>query len=137
MAVRGPFVVAFAGLAGLATLTSACVPGRIYTHIHGPLSTNFHETPVYSPTQKGRESDVKHLSIPLIKIDLSLDLMWNSNAIGDIARLQGIEEIYYADLERLSILGIWNQYTVHVDGRPADKGASGAPETSPKPGAGG
>ena len=127
MSVRGPFAVAFAALVGLAGLTSACVPGRIYTHIRGPLSTNFHETPVYSSKQKGRESDVKHLSIPLIKIDLSLDLMWNSNAIGDIARHQGIEEVYYADLERLSILGIWNQYTVHVYGRPSEKAADADP----------
>ena len=114
-------------LVALATSVPGCVPGRIYTHIHGPLSTNFNRTPVFSGDQKGRESDVKHLSIPLFKIDVSVDLMWNSNAIGDIARNQGIEEVYYADLERLSILGIWNQYTVHVYGKPAEKASSAEP----------
>ena len=34
-----------------------------------------------------------------------------------IAKENGIETIYYADLETLSILGIWNQYTVHVYGK--------------------
>jgi len=41
----------------------------------------------------------------------------DSNAIGDIARKNGINTLYYADLETLSVLTIWRQYTVHVYGQ--------------------
>jgi len=48
-----------------------------------------------------------------------VDIVWDSNAIGDIARAQGIDEIYYADMETLSVVfGIWSQRTVHIYGKP-------------------
>jgi hypothetical protein len=47
----------------------------------------------------------------------TIDVMWSSNAIGDIAKKNGIETIYFADLEVRRILYIWNQYTVHIYGK--------------------
>ena len=44
-------------------------------------------------------------------------MLWDSNGIGDIARKNGLEAIYFADLETFSILGIWSQYRVHVYGK--------------------
>ncbi|MGB3966979.1 MAG: hypothetical protein WBO45_09615 [Planctomycetota bacterium] len=44
-------------------------------------------------------------------------MLWESNGIGDIARKIDLAEIDFADLERLSILGIWTQEWVHVYGR--------------------
>ena len=81
--------------------------GRIYTHKVEPLHSNFSET--LNQRIHG-DSDIKHL-------EYYVDIRWSSNAIGDIAKENGIETIYYADLETLSILGIWNQYTVHVYGK--------------------
>jgi len=46
-----------------------------------------------------------------------VDVLSDSNAIGDIAKQNGIETVYFADLETMSILIIWNQYTVHVYGQ--------------------
>jgi len=81
--------------------------GAIYTHITTPLDINLSQTP--SGTDDG-EGDIKHFSY-------RVHVMWDSNAIGDIAKRNGLETIYFADLETLKILGLWNRYTVHVHGR--------------------
>jgi hypothetical protein len=89
-------------------LLAGCTPyGILYTHTKMPLDTNMSQTPV---SGSNGQSDIKH-------IRFYVDVMWDSNAIGDIAKKHGIEEIYYADIERLSVLGIWNQYTVYVYGK--------------------
>jgi len=43
--------------------------------------------------------------------------MWGDTALGDISREKGLQDLYYADLEYLSVLTIWRQYTVHLYGR--------------------
>lgn len=85
-----------------------CVNGLIYTHTIVPLTKDYHATPV--PGGGGR-GDTKHLQLSYVNV------MWDSNGIGDVARQLGLQEIDYADLERLSILGIWTQEWVHVYGR--------------------
>lgn len=37
--------------------------------------------------------------------------------IGCVAKANGLTELYYADLEKLSILGVWTQEWAHVYGR--------------------
>lgn len=124
--MRFPKASLFAAL----PLLCGCVSGRIYTHTWEPLTTNFDKTPVYQSNGSG-ESDVRHLSIPTGYY--SLDIVWHSNAIGDIAKRDGIEEICYADLESFSVLGIWNQYTVHVYGKAKPKPPeAAAPAEAPK-----
>ena len=89
-------------------LLAGCTPyGVLYTHIKKPLDTNMFQTPVNGNNAQG---DIKHISF-------YVDVMWDSNAIGDIAKKNGIETIYYADIETLNILTIWNQYKVHVYGK--------------------
>ena len=92
-------------LACLAPLLASCV----YTHTYRPLTTNFHETPVVRDKVQG---DVRQL-------DYYVRVMWATNAIGDVAKEHGFEEVYYADLETLRILGIWTQQWAHVYGRRA------------------
>jgi hypothetical protein len=88
-------------------LLASCTPyGLLYTHIKKPLDTNMSQTPMIDNNVQG---DIKH-------IRFYVDVMWDSNAIGDIAKKHGIETIYYADIEMLSVLTIWNRYTVHVYG---------------------
>ena len=107
--------IRFALLAGLLPLCG-CLTGVIYTHTFMPLTTNFRETPVFTHKLETGESDVKDLRIPW---PVSMDIKWHSNAIGDIARREGLEEIYYADIEHLSVLfSLWRQDTVHVYGKP-------------------
>ncbi len=119
-----------ASLLATLPLLCGCMSGLIYTHTWVPLSTNFNHTPVFQSNESG-ESDVRHLSIPAPYH--SLDFLWHTNAIGDIAERDGIGEICYADYESFSVLGIWNQYTVHVYGKPKPKPPeAAAPAEAPK-----
>lgn len=92
----------------LAPLVSGCngPQGLIYTHKVEPLSTDFHETPVVADDAAG---DVK-------EIQYYVRVLWSSNGIGAIAKENGFSKVNYADLETLSVLGIWVQQWVHVYG---------------------
>jgi hypothetical protein len=94
-------------MALLCLLMAGCTPGFIYTHQTEPLALNFRTTPSGRNAAKG---DVKHFSY-------YVDVRWDKNGIGEIARKNDIEEIYYADLETFSVLGIWQQRWVHVYGK--------------------
>ncbi len=80
---------------------SGCIQGAIYTHTVQPLSTDLNQTPVAGGAA-GR-GDVKQVRFRM------LDVRWDENAIGGIARENGIHTIYYADVEVLRILGLWTQ----------------------------
>ena len=103
--MRTAFIPAllFAGL-----LVSGCGVGIIYTHTRQPLSVDAHRTPV---VQSEKTGDIKHVQLPYVGV------AWDSAAYGDIARKNGINELYFADLETLRILTIWNRYTVHLYGK--------------------
>lgn len=119
--MRARILVALA----LAPLLSACMVGRIYQHTHEPLDTNFSRTPVFTGKGEVGQAAVSHVHVPMTSVQI--DLLWNSNAIGDVMKRHGLEEVYYADLETFSILGIWNEYTVYAYGKPAAApAASGA-----------
>jgi hypothetical protein len=93
-----------------------CHVGLIYTHTWTPLTTNFDKTPMFHSKTETGASDVKDLQIPAPYH--WLEFKWHVNAIGAIAKLDDLDEIYYADVEHLSILlGIWSQTTVHVYGK--------------------
>jgi hypothetical protein len=93
-----------------AMLAMLFVPGcgLVYTHTIRPLDVNFKET---RNIKEHGEGDIKEFSYSLVNVQ------WDSNAIGDIARRQGFETVYYADIEVLRILLVWNQYKIHVYGR--------------------
>jgi hypothetical protein len=95
-------------LAALTTLLSGCGAGIIYTHTLQPLSLDMHRTPV---SQTGKTGDIKLISIGMMGV------AWDSAGIGDIAKKNGLTEVYFADLEIFSVLSIWNQYTAHVYGK--------------------
>jgi hypothetical protein len=92
----------------LAALLSGCGAGIIYTHTVTPLSLDLHQTKV---VQTDKTGDIKHIQF------LYLGVAWDSVAYGDIAKKNGMNELYFADLETLSVLRIWNQYTVHLYGK--------------------
>lgn len=57
----------------------------------------------------------KRLQEPLTGFDLSAE--WDSRAIGDAARSEGMKTIYFVDLQTISILGgLWKQQAVRVWG---------------------
>lgn len=102
-------------ITGCAALSPMSVPrqmkprGYIYQHIVRPLDTNMHRTPTM--VDSVRKGGTKHLSYDVV------DIYWGSNGIGDIARKNGLTDIYAADVETLRILGIWTKETVHVYGK--------------------
>lgn len=83
--------------------------GLIYTHTRKPLDVNLTETP---SALNHAKANIRHL-----QYQFYVDLRWGSNSVGDIARQNGFETVYFADMEKLSILGIWKQYTVHIYGK--------------------
>ena len=104
-------------LAALALLPAGCVGlgasflrprGLIYNHTTVPLTVNFNKTPVSA--ERPQHGNVKHFRYSYV------DIRWDENGIGRIAKQHGIETIYYADKEVLSILGIWTQTYIHIYG---------------------
>jgi hypothetical protein len=83
--------------------------GCVYVHTVEPLTLDMDRTPVAGMQKEG---NLKLISYPPVEL-----VAWDSAAIGDIAKKQGMQEVYFADLETFSILHIWNQYTVHVYGK--------------------
>jgi len=94
------------GLSGCGA-TGLSPRGLIYTHITVPLDSNLDRTTLELNSEEG---DIKVFRY-------YVDVQWDSNAIGDIAKQHGIEKVYFADLEELSVLGVWSQYTVHIYGK--------------------
>jgi hypothetical protein len=89
------------------------LPGCVYVHTVQPLTLNMDRTPVAAVEKSG---SLKLITFPPLTGSYQL-AAWDSAAIGDIAKKQGLQEVYFADLETLSILRLWNQYTVHVYGK--------------------
>ena len=81
--------------------------GCVYSHRIQPLMTDFASTPSGDERNAG---DVKSVSY-------YVSVEWDENGIGDIARKNGLEEVFYADLEIISVLGYWEQRRVHIYGR--------------------
>ncbi len=94
----------------LMPLMSGCTAGLLYTHITIPLDVNLDNTPVFTGRTATAKGDTK-------RIRYYVEIEWESNAIGDIMKRAGMTEVHYADLEILSVLGIWTQRYVHVYGR--------------------
>ncbi len=92
----------------LALAASGCAYGILYTHTVTPLTLNHQATPVAGTEAKG---DIKHIQVGW------LGVMWGKDGLGDIARENGMKELYYADLEYLSVLTVWRQYKVHLYGK--------------------
>jgi hypothetical protein len=96
-------------VSALALLLSGC----LYVHTVEPLTLNMDRTPVAGVEKSG---SLKLITFPPFCGQYRV-AAWDSAAIGDIAKKQGMQEVYFADLETLSILRVWNQYTVHVYGK--------------------
>ena len=89
-------------------VATGCVRGRIYSHTTEPLTRNYDQTPVVEATDQGDVYKIEYNN---------LSVEWNDNSIGAIAEKAGFDEVYYADVETMSILGIWTTTWVHVYGR--------------------
>jgi len=81
--------------------------GCIYSHTVEPLMTDFELTPT---GDEPSSSEVK-------SVTYYVTVEWDENGIGTIAKANGIEDIYYADIETTRILRFWKRRRVHIYGR--------------------
>jgi hypothetical protein len=107
----------------LCLVASGCLHGQIYTNVTEPLTTHFRDTPVV--TNGYEKGDVKQLRYSYFH------LIWDDNAIGSLAKRAGFEKVYYADLQTISILGIWTQYRARVRREVRREGSFRALSTKP------
>ena len=87
--------------------------GCFYTHTVQPLTVDMNHTPIAKIEKQGT---MKVIAVPPIIWYAPL-VAWGKTAIGEVAKQQGMKEVYYADIEIFSILRLWNEYTVHVYGK--------------------
>jgi hypothetical protein len=94
----------------LAAGLSGC--GLIYTHVTKPLGTDFtaQQIETFDGVSLHGRSSSKHLS------GASLQVEWGNRGIGQLAKELGLHKIYFADIETLSILGLWRQRWIHIYG---------------------
>jgi predicted enzyme related to lactoylglutathione lyase len=89
----------------------AVLVGAVYTRVKFPLTTDLSHTPAAVDTGGGKIVRIKE---PFSGYGIYAE--FNSNAIGEIAKRHGLKTVYYADIERLSILGIWRHDEIIVCG---------------------
>jgi len=90
----------------LLMLASFCLAGCLYSNTTKPLMTDFESTDAGGKVSSG---DVK-------KVSFYVSVEWDENGIGEIAKANGINEIYYADIEERRIFTYWKRRKVHVYG---------------------
>lgn len=113
-------VLLLSGCGSLGTLYTYRSFGLLYTHTVRPLSR--HRGAVDVAPTGAASGNMKQFQFQYVSI------LWDDNAIGEIAKKGGIETIHYADLETRSyILGLWTRHTVHVHGTAANPPAASPP----------
>ena len=100
------------GCGSLGTLYTYRSYGLLYTHTVRPLTR--HREPLDVAPTGAASDNIKQIHFQYVTI------VWDDNAIGEIAKKGGIATIHYADLETRSyLLGFWARHTVHVYGTAA------------------
>jgi len=101
----------------LALAMTGCIHGLLYSRTTRPLGTDFENTPVsHAPPARDSLKQVRWRYV---------DVRWDSNAIGDIAREGGLGKIYYVDQETVRYV-IFTRSYLNVYGEPAPE-PDGAP----------
>ncbi len=77
--------------------------GIIYTNVRLPLTRNLDNTPM--PDKEPPSSKVLEIKEPLTGAGLYAQI--DANAIGAIAKNNGMETLYFADQQIFSVLGVW------------------------------
>ena len=109
------FLLAMAMLVCLTGCGTGPLVGLVYTNVKLPLTLDLNGTPVPEhPPDSGRVLEIKE---PFSGLGMYARV--NSNALGDIARQNGVDPLYFADQEVFSILGIWKTQRVFLYGEKA------------------
>jgi len=109
------FMLAMAVMANLAGCGTGPLVGLVYTNVKMPLTRDLTSTPLPAyPPASDRIIEIKE---PLSGLGMYARV--SSNALGDIARQNGVDPLYFADQEVFSILGIWKTQRVFLYGETA------------------
>lgn len=119
-------------LLSMAVMTFLCgcgtgpLVGLVYTNVKLPLTRDLKATPLPgNPPASDRIIEIKE---PFSGLGMYARV--SSNALGDIARQNGVDPLYFADQEVFSILGIWKTQRVFLYGESAgglERREDGAP----------
>jgi hypothetical protein len=116
-------VLLLSGCGSLGTLYTYRSRGLLYTHTVRPLTR--HREPVAVAPAGTATGNMKQIQFRQITI------VWDDNAIGEIAKRGGIGTIHYADLEtHMYLFNLWTRHTVIVYGTAASPPAE-SPTDSP------
>jgi hypothetical protein len=86
--------------------------GLLYTDTVQPLCKDLRGTSLGTKAGRGNS---KRIEIPTTRIDITAE--WDTRAIGDIAKANGITKVHGCDSRRQSyVLGIWRKDEVIVYG---------------------
>ncbi len=96
---------------GCTSTTNGSLQGFFLTYTKIPYTIDLHNTPVGSKKGKGTVIQIKE---PVSGYGIYTEL--NSNAIGDIAKKNGMKKVYYADLEILIVLRVWKHNKINIYG---------------------
>jgi len=96
-------VLVFFVAAVLCSCAKPVLIGIIYTNVRLPLTKNLNNTRM--PDIEPPSSKVLEIKEPVTGAGLYAQI--DANAIGAIAKNNGLETLYFADQQIFSVLGIW------------------------------
>ncbi|PLY01815.1 MAG: hypothetical protein C0623_05030 [Desulfuromonas sp.] len=106
-----PIILLAVLLGGCAVLGQDPITGYLVTNTVVPYSIDLDSTPVVDG--KG-EGEIIRIREPFTNIGLYTEV--NTNAIGEIARENGLQKVYFADMETFTIFSIWRSHTLVIYG---------------------
>jgi hypothetical protein len=108
-------LLAMAAMVCLCGCGTGPLVGLVYTNVKLPLTKDLKSTPMPEyPPSSDRIIEIKE---PFTGLGIYTRV--SSNALGDIARQNGVDPLYFADQEVFSILGIWKTQRVFLYGETA------------------
>ncbi len=109
--ILGWLVLLLTFCSGCTSTTNGSLQGFLFTYTKTPYTIDLHNTPAIPQKGSGTVFQIKE---PVSGYGIYTEL--NSNAIGEIAKKYGMKKVYYADLEILSVLGIWKHDKIYIYG---------------------
>jgi hypothetical protein len=95
------------------TAGSDVLSGVVYARYRIPLAEDLKQTPNEVVIRAGGK--VIRIKEPITGYGIYAE--FNANAIGEIARQNGIQTVYFADQEIFNVLGIWRHNRVIIYGQ--------------------
>jgi hypothetical protein len=102
----------FSGCAAMGRVDEGILRGYVFTKVKVPCTRDLHASPASPGAAEGKVIQIRE---PISGYGIYAE--FNSNAIGDVALRHGLGEVYFADRELLSILGVWRHRKIHVYGQ--------------------